>query len=107
MNLSFKTSKELRSRADLLPAIPQWKYQAIPTHPRYPSKNPLFLYYRDPIECLQHIMRNPLVQDSLNFTPLQIFDTAAKTMRVYESWLSGDRAWTMQVNADVFFFDCD
>lgn len=92
MNLSFKTSKELRSRADLLPDIPQWKYQVIPAQPGFPSKNPLVLYYRDAIECLQHVMRNPLVQDSLSFTPLQIFNTAAKTMRVYESWLSGNRA---------------
>ncbi|KAE9384833.1 hypothetical protein BT96DRAFT_841644, partial [Gymnopus androsaceus JB14] len=96
MNLSFKTSKELRSRADLLPDVPQWKYQVIPALPGFPSKNPLVLYYRDAIECLQHVMRNPLVQDSLSFTPLQIFNTAAKTMRVYESWLSGNRAWNMQ-----------
>ncbi|KAE9383333.1 hypothetical protein BT96DRAFT_844117 [Gymnopus androsaceus JB14] len=96
MNLSFKTAKELRSRADLLPAVPQWKYRVIPAQPGFPSKNPLVLYYRDAVECLQHILRNPLIQDSLKFTPLQIFNTAAKTMRVYESWLSGNRAWSMQ-----------
>lgn len=98
MGLLFKTARELRSRADLLPTIPQWKHQTISTQPGFPSKNPLVLYYRNAIECLQDILRNPLVQDSLNFTPLQIFDSAAKTLRVYESWFSGNRAWSMQVS---------
>ena len=43
-------------------------------------------------------MRNPLVKDSIGFAPFQLFKTAEKTMRIYTEWLSGDAAWSMQVN---------
>ncbi|KAE9388440.1 hypothetical protein BT96DRAFT_960210 [Gymnopus androsaceus JB14] len=93
---SFKTAKKLREQVDLLPSVPEWKFQVIPTKERYPSKTPLILYFRDPVECLQDILKSPLIQDSLNFSPLEIFTSSAKLVRVYESWLSGTRANQMQ-----------
>ncbi|KAE9387336.1 hypothetical protein BT96DRAFT_837803 [Gymnopus androsaceus JB14] len=95
-NLSFRTATKLRERVDLLPPVPAWKFQVIPTSRRYPSKTPLILYFRDPLECLQDILKSPLIQDSLNFSPLGIFTSSAKLVRVYESWLSGTRANDMQ-----------
>ncbi|KAF9016394.1 hypothetical protein BDP27DRAFT_1440698 [Rhodocollybia butyracea] len=95
-NLSFNTAKKLQERADLLPEVPRWKYRTIKTLPLYPSKVPLVLYYRDAVECLQDLMKSPLIQDSLSFTPLQIFKTSEKVVQIFESWLSGDRAWNMQ-----------
>ncbi|KAE9385659.1 hypothetical protein BT96DRAFT_1006846 [Gymnopus androsaceus JB14] len=94
--LKLELVKRMSLSADLLPPTPQWKYRAIPAQPGFPSKNPLVLYYHDAVECLQHVMRSPLIQDSLNFMPLQIFSNTTKMMRVYESWLSGNRAWSMQ-----------
>ncbi|KAJ3884007.1 hypothetical protein GG344DRAFT_60865, partial [Lentinula edodes] len=66
------------------------------TLPLYSSKTPLVLYYRDAIEVLQDLMKSPLICDSLHFTPMQIFEDSRKLVRVYDSWLSGDRAWKMQ-----------
>lgn len=43
------------------------------------------------------LMRNPLLADHIEFSPFHIFKTAAKTMRVYTEWLSGEAAWSMQV----------
>ena len=67
----------------------------------YPTKTPVHLFYRDPVECIQAIVGNPLFKDSIQFTPFKLFETAAKLTRVYTEWLSGDAAWTNQVS---FFF---
>ncbi|KAE9395610.1 hypothetical protein BT96DRAFT_784031, partial [Gymnopus androsaceus JB14] len=74
---------ESAKRVDLLPSVPEWSFQVIPTDVCFPSKNPLILYFRDPVECLQDIPKSPLIQDSLNFSPLEIFTSSAKLVRVY------------------------
>ncbi|KAJ7910233.1 hypothetical protein B0H13DRAFT_2232945 [Mycena leptocephala] len=86
MHLSFKSAKDLRSRIEILPTGPEWK--AIPWTTRYPTKNPLTLYYRDPLECLQALLSNPLVQDFIHFTPFRLWETSEKLMRIYSEWLS-------------------
>ncbi|KAJ3834116.1 hypothetical protein F5878DRAFT_545408 [Lentinula raphanica] len=94
--LSFRTSHELKARMDLLPPVARWKSKKLIVDPSYPTKKPVHLFYRDAIEVLQDILKSPLVQDYLSFTPLQIFETAAKLTKVYDSWLSGERAWRLQ-----------
>ncbi|KAF9033510.1 hypothetical protein BJ165DRAFT_1410263 [Panaeolus papilionaceus] len=42
------------------------------------------------------LMHSPLVSDYIQFTPFKLYETCAKTMRVYTEWLSGDAAWFMQ-----------
>ena len=94
--LSFHTAKDLRNRAEILPLGPSWKSKPWPTV--LPTKQKkLFLYYRDPIDCLQSILHNPLFQDYIQFDPFQLFWSAEGAMRVYTEWLSGDAAWEMQV----------
>ncbi|KAJ3818244.1 hypothetical protein F5880DRAFT_1491700 [Lentinula raphanica] len=94
--LSFRTAQELKARMDLLPTVARWKSKRLIMDPSYPTKKPVHLFYRDAIEVLQDILKSPLVQDFLSFTPLQIFETAAKLSRVYDSWLSSERAWRLQ-----------
>jgi Plavaka transposase len=65
----------------------------------YPTKNKMYLYYRDPVECLKSLLRSPLLKDHLDFTPRRLFENAEKLVRVYTEWLSGDAAWSMQVCA--------
>ncbi|KAJ7016326.1 hypothetical protein C8F04DRAFT_1215740 [Mycena alexandri] len=94
MHLSFRTAKDLRSRIEILPKGPEWK--AIPWQTEYPTKSPLTLYYRDPLECLQYLLSNPLIQDHVQFTPFRLWANSDKLMRIYTEWLSGDVAWNMQ-----------
>lgn len=82
----------------LLPKVPSWKFVHLPADPSYPMKAPVHLFYWDTIEVLQHILKSPLVQDYLHFALMRIFKAADKMMRIYESWLSSDRAWDMQVH---------
>ncbi|KAG6908908.1 hypothetical protein DXG01_002789 [Tephrocybe rancida] len=90
----LKLEKDLRSRAEILPQGPQWK--AKPWATTCPTKYPVTLFYKDPIECLQSLLHSPLVNDSLSFGPFRLFKTAEKLARVYTEWLSGDVAWEMQ-----------
>jgi hypothetical protein len=80
----------------MLPAGPEWKCK--PWTMDYETKNKISLYYCDLLECLKMILFNPLFKDHLHFTPLQLFKTAAKAMRVYTEWMTGDTAWSMQVS---------
>lgn len=96
MHLSFKSAKDFRSRIESLPPGPNWK--AVPWQTVHATKNPLVLYYRDPLDCLQDLLSNPLVQDFIHFTPFRLWDSAAKIVRVYKGWLSGDVAWRLQVS---------
>jgi hypothetical protein len=95
LRLSFHTAKELRGRAEILPPSPIWLCRQLQS--TWPTKKPLCLYYRDSLECVKSIVYNPLLQDSLHFTPLRIFETAEKLMRVYSEWRTGAAAWEMQV----------
>ncbi|KXN80664.1 hypothetical protein AN958_08630 [Leucoagaricus sp. SymC.cos] len=94
LSLSFSTAKDLRSRCEILPSGPKWHYQEIKPHA--PTANPIFLYYRNPLECLETIIQNPLLKDHLEFGPYQLFESATSTVRVFNEWLSGNEAWKMQ-----------
>ncbi|KAG1741214.1 hypothetical protein EDD22DRAFT_744744, partial [Suillus occidentalis] len=70
LQLSFSNARELRSRAEMLPSGPSWKCQTIPSI--YPTKLPIRLFWRDPIECLESLFSNPLFHDKLDFVPRRV-----------------------------------
>ncbi|KAG2123729.1 hypothetical protein DEU56DRAFT_701519, partial [Suillus clintonianus] len=94
LRLSFSNTRELRSRAEMLPNGPNWKCQVVPSV--YPTKHPIRLFWRDPIECLESLFSNPLFHDKLDFIPRHVYKTAAHLLQVYSEWLTGDAAWEMQ-----------
>jgi hypothetical protein len=102
LGLSFRSAKDLRNRAEMLPSGPQWMVKQLQTE--YPTKNKIYLYYRDPVKCLRSLMRSPLLKDHLDFTPRRLFENADKLTRVYTEWLSGDAAWSMQVRFVLWCF---
>ena len=124
IGLSFNTAKDLRNRAEILPTFKPHPRKPHPgqdlhwvSNPQQglrwiskkinsenPTKNNIILYYHDPILCLQYLMQSPLIQDHLSFTPFKLYKNAAKTMRVYTEWLSGERAWNIQVSPFFIFF---
>ena len=84
----------------MLPAGPTWK--CTPWTTTYPTKVPLKLFHRDPLDCIQSLLYSPLAKDSIHLTPLRVFKTAEKLMRVYGQWMTGDVAWDMQVRCMLF-----
>ena len=95
LHLSFNNAKELRGRAELLPSGPRWKSMQVQTS--HPTKSPVYLYWRDPLDCLASILNHPLFADHLEFVPRRVYTTATREHRVYTEWMTGDDAWEMQV----------
>src|ERR1700692_23569 len=81
----------------MLPKGPSWKWQVI--HSPHSTKHPIRLFWRDPVECLESLFSNPLFHDKLDFVPRRVYTTAARVLRVYSEWLTGDFAWDIQVRA--------
>ncbi|KAF9528315.1 hypothetical protein CPB83DRAFT_767151 [Crepidotus variabilis] len=94
LGLSFRTAKDLRSRAEILPSGPRWVSQPMSTST--PTKKPVALYHRNALECLESLLRSPLLGNNVSFSPHQLFKGAIQLMRVYTEWLSGDASWHMQ-----------
>ncbi|KAG2737289.1 hypothetical protein P692DRAFT_20762125, partial [Suillus brevipes Sb2] len=92
--LSFRSSRQLRGHAELLPAPPQWKYQKITTE--FPTTKTLQIFYRDTIECLQSLLSHPLLAASFDFIPCKVYESAEHAVRVYHGFMTGDHAWNLQ-----------
>ncbi|KAJ7684950.1 hypothetical protein DFH06DRAFT_1463105 [Mycena polygramma] len=92
LRLSFSSAKELRARAELLPGGPPWMEKII-EFPGYPTKTPIILYYRDPLQCIEYLLRNPLIKNHLKLTPTKKFRNGK---RIYNEWINSNGAWEMQ-----------
>ena len=94
--ISFQTAKELRLRTEMLPSGPRWKSHVL--LPKIATKRKAIVYYRDPVECLQSLLSHPLFESNISFVPQKVWSTSARTVRIYEDWMSGDHAWNLQVS---------
>ncbi|KAH7910711.1 hypothetical protein BJ138DRAFT_1087120 [Hygrophoropsis aurantiaca] len=71
--VSFNTAKDLRARIEALPEVPRWRHQEITVAP-YKTKSPLMLYWRDGLEIVEHLFRNPVFAQCMDFTPYRDFE---------------------------------
>ena len=94
-SLSFHSAKELRTHTEILPGGPHWLCE--PMAPDYPIKKPICLFYRNAVDCLQTLLNHPLFEPHISFVPWKVWTSAAKICHIYDEWLSGDRAWEIQV----------
>ena len=85
----------MRGRIELLPGGPQWNFLSLEQN--CPTKSPIRLFYRDPLQCISTLLRNPLHSDHLEFVPYKLYTNEFKTERVYTEWMSGDAAWCLKV----------
>ncbi|KAG2111210.1 uncharacterized protein F5147DRAFT_771940 [Suillus discolor] len=92
--LSFCTAKELCRRSELLPSVLKWQYHVILT--THPTKKPLHLYWRDPLDCIELLFSHLLFANKIDLTPQHVYDTAECTVQIYSEWVTGDTAWSMQ-----------
>lgn len=53
------------------------------------------LYYRDPVECVEFILGNPLFDGHIQYTPVHHYNSSGK--RVLSEPISGKQAWDTQV----------
>ncbi|KAF8132962.1 hypothetical protein EV363DRAFT_1397865 [Boletus edulis] len=66
--LSFWSAKELHSHAEMLPLGPAWRFRIVPTT-THPTKQPVHLYYRDPLDCIEALFNNPLFASEMDLSP--------------------------------------
>ncbi|KIK18560.1 hypothetical protein PISMIDRAFT_14270 [Pisolithus microcarpus 441] len=92
--ISFRTRKQLRSRAEALPPGPAWLCEEV--KPEAPTKHPVHLFYRQPLECLQALLSNPVLTPHISFMPRKVWTSAARICCIYDEWLTGERAWNAQ-----------
>ncbi|KIM55809.1 hypothetical protein SCLCIDRAFT_30071 [Scleroderma citrinum Foug A] len=78
----------------MLPSGPRWKSHIL--RPEVPTKRKVAIYYCDPIKCLQSLLSHPLFAPHISFVPRKVWTSAARIVRVYEEWLSGNHAWNLQ-----------
>ena len=96
--VSFPTAKALRGRVELLPKVPDWKVKKV-TISGYATREPMFLFYRDALDCVKYLFGNPLFAGSMDFCPVRFYQDAEKTIRIFTEWLTGNTAWEMQVGS--------
>lgn len=96
LGLSFKNSRDLHGRAELLPSGPRWRSMHITTS--HPTKHPVYLYWRDALECIAWIFNHPSFHNQLDLIPERLYTSNDKDCRLYTEWMTGNEAWYMQVS---------
>jgi hypothetical protein len=96
----FHTAKGLRSQIEILPSVPDWKTKKI-VLTGHVTKEPMLLFYRDALDCVEYLFGNPLFGDKMDFCPVRLYSDAERTIRMYTEWMTGNAAWEMQVSFNV------
>jgi hypothetical protein len=97
LSLSFATAKTLRAHMEDLPDAPKWKMQEISLN-GYQTAKPIVLFYRDPLECIQVLLRNPTFEGRWTFSSQRLYKDPSKQSLVYGDWMTSDGAWSAQVH---------
>ena len=63
-------------------------------------KDPVYLYYRNALDCVKLLFNYPLFTDNMDFSPYWLFTFGECDVRVYTEWLSSDSAWELQVSSE-------
>ncbi|KAI6022479.1 hypothetical protein BKA83DRAFT_4054337, partial [Pisolithus microcarpus] len=77
--VSFNTAKDLRTRIESLPEVPRWRFQEIKVG-SYQTKDPIILYWRDGLEVVEHLFRNPVFAHCMDMDPYQEFEETLNGM---------------------------
>lgn len=86
----------------MLPTGPKWRCKELELENE--TKSAVCLYYQDPLECLQSLLQNPLYTDNLEYAPYYVYESIAKQVHSYTEWLSGNKAWSLQVHINHSYF---
>jgi hypothetical protein len=79
-----------------LPRAPEWKMVEVAID-GYKTAKPIVFFYRDPLECAQALLQNPIFEGRWDFTPRHVYDDPERKNRIYGEWMTGDGAWEAQV----------
>ncbi|KJA18321.1 hypothetical protein HYPSUDRAFT_145116 [Hypholoma sublateritium FD-334 SS-4] len=63
--LSLKSARDIRARIEMLPEVPRWQHQIINIPGGYRTKTPITLYWRNPLDVVKDLYRNPIFSSRL------------------------------------------
>jgi len=93
---SFNSAVKLQQLVELLPSPPEWHSTDIEPESGE-SLSELTLFWRDPIECVQHLLDDPRLANNMNFVPRKVYADKNKKDRIYHEMWTGNWWWRMQV----------
>ena len=67
--------------------------------PQYKPKKTLTLFYRDGLEVVKYLLGSPLFNNLMSFVPVQIYEDATRSDRVYSDYMTANDAWDYQVSS--------
>jgi hypothetical protein len=61
--------------------------------------NDVTLYYRNPVDAIRTLLSRPDLKEAMEFTPRRVWETSARTDRLYTELFTGEWAYRTQVCA--------
>ena len=91
---------------DQLPNTTQWIYDKVTVtgdavdEDGKPISEDLDLWRRDPVECIQELIGNPMFRDALAYGPERVYSDEEMVKRIVDEMWTADWWWDLQVNKD-------
>lgn len=102
----WKNDDAFLRKIDQLPTGPDWECERIEvigedndeTGETGACEEVIELWKRNPVDCIQELMGNPLYQDCMRYRPERQFEDEERTNRIYDEMWHGDWWWDTQVS---------
>ncbi len=81
----------MRERIEMLPAVPRWKHQKLKAPAGIKSKTPIVLYWRNPLDVVKDLYRNPIFSSCLEHNPYRLYSNflPEPEHRIFSEFMSG------------------
>ncbi|TFK58263.1 hypothetical protein BDN72DRAFT_747421, partial [Pluteus cervinus] len=89
-HLSFHNKYSFMKKIDQLPTGPEWTCEVVQVTGDQPGPTGLTmtedleLWRRDPVECIQEIVGNPLFKDDFAYEPERVYQNTEATIRMVD-----------------------
>ncbi|KAG6904113.1 hypothetical protein DXG01_012539, partial [Tephrocybe rancida] len=97
---SLKSARDIRARIESLPPVPSWRHQTF-TYPRYKTKDPITIFWRDPLEVVKALYSNPIFTPCIELNPYKLYPSLNSDDQMYTEFMSGDFAWDYQPTLQI------
>ncbi|GJF00252.1 hypothetical protein PsYK624_165340 [Phanerochaete sordida] len=100
--LSYENKDRLYKAVDELPTGPKWQRKDIPITGDLtdgngkPLTENLEVWYRDPVECVQELLGNPMFTNHLAYAPERVYRDHARKERNIDEMYTADWWWDLQ-----------
>ena len=101
--LSFGNKRAFYKCIDTLPHGPKWDCKPFEIiGDELDEKNQqrseiIYLWKRNPVECIKELIGNPAFQNNLCYTPEKVYEEIEGKNRVFNEMWTGDWWWNLQV----------